>query len=248
MDSASHHCKKRVILLGKGDLAIRVADWFLRAENYELAYVVPDMPEPTWTGSITQWCVANDVPFVASGRFEDLPGVRGDDWHIDIAFSVFYGTILPAWFLAKAGRALNLHNSALPRNRGVSPINWALKNREPHNGVTIHEMTPAIDNGPIVAQLTYSIYPEFDEVIDVYRRALSYGWTLFEQTMPNLDRISPTPQDDSAAVYHSRKENVLLNERRDFTRAESLRRWGVPAVRTASDDQVEHAAPGALVS
>jgi methionyl-tRNA formyltransferase len=116
-----------------------------------------------------------------------------------------------------------LHNGPLPKYRGVAPINWALKNGEPFHGITIHEMTAGIDEGPIVAQLTYSIYPAFDEVIDVYGRALHYGWTLFEQTAPNFERIVAMPQDDSLATYYAGNQNDLLEERRDFTRAESLR-------------------------
>jgi methionyl-tRNA formyltransferase len=87
------------------------------------------------------------------------------------------------------------------------------------HGVTIHEITPGIDDGPIVAQLQYSIYPELDEVVDVYNRALEYGWTLFEQTIPNLDRIEAAPQDERAASYYSTADNDALGERRGFTRA-----------------------------
>src|SRR5204862_5498551 len=99
-----------------------------------------------------------------------------------------------------------------PKYRGVSPINSALKNGERMHGVTIHEITPGIDDGPIVAQVLFSIYPEHDEVVDVYDRALEYGWTLFEQTMPNLDRIEAEPQDEAEATYYSLTDNELLAE------------------------------------
>jgi methionyl-tRNA formyltransferase len=84
--------------------------------------------------------------------------------------------------------------------------------------VTIHEIAPGIDDGPIVAQLTYSIYPEHDEVEDVYRRALAYGWTLFEQTMPLLDRIEATPQDERQAIYYRAGDDERLGDRRSFRR------------------------------
>ena len=207
--------------MGKGSLAIRVGQWFLDAADYELAAVVPVVPEPTWTASLADWAIAHDVPVVTSGSYADLPGLASPDWRPELVFSVFYDRILPASFLARARRSLNLHNGPLPRYRGVSPINWALKNDERSHGVTIHEITPGIDDGPIVAQVTYSIYPEVDEVRDVYERALAFGWTLFEQTMPRLAQITPTPQDDSLATYYSSEENRLLGDRRDFTRAGS---------------------------
>ena len=56
---------------------------------------------------------------------------------------------------------------------------------------------------------------------DVYARALEYGWVLFKETLPILDRIVPTPQDDAEATYYNLADNDRLGDRRDFTRAAS---------------------------
>ncbi len=208
-----------VVLLGKGSLAIRAAGWLMTSPEHELAAIVPVVPEPTWTESLIEWARANRVPYVESGHFRDLATVRAG--RVGLAMSVFYHRIFDAAFIETCDRILNLHNAPLPRYRGVSPINWALKNGESHHGVTIHDITLGIDDGPIVAQVTYSIYPVFDEVEDVYARALEFGWTLFKETMPILDRIDVVPQDESAATYYSREENERLGERRGFTRAAS---------------------------
>ncbi|HOZ45110.1 MAG TPA: formyltransferase family protein [Candidatus Hydrogenedentes bacterium] len=215
---------KSVILLGKGELARRIAGWFHESPDYNLVRVVPVIPEPKWTASLKEWADAHGVPTVDSGHFKDIPGVEVEDWTIDLAFSCFYDRIIKKWFIDKCGRILNLHNAPLPKYRGVSPINWALKNEEPMHGVTIHEITPGIDDGPVVSQVQYSLYPAFDEVKTVYGRALEFAWTLFQQTMPMLDQIVARPQDNAQATYYSAKENHLLQERRYFTREESLQR------------------------
>src|SRR6185437_1918922 len=75
--------KKNVVLLGKGDLSIRIADWFLHSENYHLQTVVPVMPEPTWTASLANWSRENGVPVIASGHYKDLPGVSEAGWNVD---------------------------------------------------------------------------------------------------------------------------------------------------------------------
>ena len=209
--------RQRTILLGKGTLAIRIGEWFLDSPRHDLVAVVPVMPEPEWTDSLTDWASSTGVPCVSSGDWRDLS--RGGKIRIaDLGFSVFYDRILPAELIARFDRVLNLHNGPLPRYRGVGPINWALKAEERSHGVTIHEITPGIDDGPVVAQLTYSIYPEFDEVVDVYGRALEYGWVLFRETMPILDRITPRPQDEREATYYSASDFPLLGERQGFTR------------------------------
>ena len=84
-------------------------------------------------------------------------------------------------------------------------------------------IVPDIDAGPIVSQVVFSIYPDVGEVIDVYRRALSYGYVLFEQTMPILARISARDQENAAATYYTREDQQQLGERRDSTRETSLR-------------------------
>lgn len=213
---------RSVILLGKGELACRIGDWFVASGTYSLRWVIPVVPEPKWTQSLVQWCRSRDVPFIETGHFRDIPCAEAENWSADLLFSVFYDKVIPAWLLRKARRALNLHNGPLPRYRGMNPINWALKNGETEHGVTLHEMTPKLDAGGIVGQLRYSIYPEQDEVIDVYRRSLTYGYTLFEQTMPLIDRIQPRVQDESQATYYTAADAGRLGDRRNFTRAASL--------------------------
>ena len=206
--------RKKVVMMGKGDLAIRVANWFHESDDYEIVWVVPVMPEP--------WAEERDLPIVESGHYKHLPEPEGGAW--DLAFSVFYDKIIRKRFINKCTRILNLHNGPLPKYRGVSPINWALKNGEVEHGVTIHEITPGVDDGPIVGQAKFSIYPDTDEVRDVYQRGIRFGWYLFEEIAPLLDGIVARPQnDDEATFYHSR-DNHLLGERRYFTRAESAPR------------------------
>jgi methionyl-tRNA formyltransferase len=213
---------QRVIVLGKGDLAIRVAGWFLQAPDYKLQAVVPVTPEPTWAPSFQTWARTKDLPIVGTGHYKDIERVSDGDWNVDLAVSIFYDKIIKDWFIKKCTRILNLHNGPLPKYRGVSPINWALKNNEPEHGVTIHEITPGIDDGPVVAQLKYSIYPEFDEVIDVYNRSIEYGWTLFQQTMPIVGKIQARQQVNSQASYYDSKQNHLLGERRSFRKQDSV--------------------------
>lgn len=215
--------KLNVVVLGKGDLAIKICEWFLNSKKYNLIGIVPDVPEPDWTGSLIKWAKKKRVTIVSSGHYQNLSQLDNSLFSIDLAVSVFYGRIIKENFIKRCKKIINLHNGPLPKYRGVSPINWALKNNEHKHGVTIHDITPGIDDGPVIAQLEYSIYPEFDEVIDVYKRALEFGWVLFEQTMPVLDKIVPRKQNHRRATYYHKTQNQLLGERIGFTKALSLK-------------------------
>tara|TARA_R100001082_G_C4315404_1_gene138729 strand:+ start:186 stop:818 length:633 start_codon:yes stop_codon:yes gene_type:complete len=205
--------KKNIVLLGKGSLAIKAASWL--KENHNLILVVPDMPEPTWTGSLKSWSENNNVKFIKSGNYKDVD----NNLKIDLAISIFYGKIIKKEFIERCENIINLHNGPLPKYRGVRPINWALKNNENNHGVTIHKISEGIDDGPILGQVKYPIYPEVEEVEDVYTKSLDYGWILFLDVMNNIDYALETAKDQTGeASYYSMKKNHLLGDRSDFRR------------------------------
>ena len=210
---------KNVVILGKGSLCIEICDWFNSNENYNIYLVIPVIPEPKWTDSLINWCEINQIKKLKSGDHRDI-----DDSILnksDLVISVFYDKIIKSEFINKCKKIINLHNGPLPKYRGVSPINWALKNNEFEHGVTIHEISPGIDDGNIIGQVKYSIYSEFDEVIDVYNRANAYAFVLFKNTIRLIDKINPRKQDNTKSSYYSKNENILLMERSNFTKSES---------------------------
>lgn len=205
-----------IVLLGKGSLAVKACEWINSSTEFNLLAVVPDKPEPAWTESISDWALTNNITLVSSGRYQDIP----KDVNIDLAISIFYGKIIKQDFIDRCGDVINLHNSPLPKYRGVRPINWALKNNEETHGVTVHRVTKGIDDGPILGQVVYPIYPEIEEVEDVYNKALDYGWLLFKDVMTKYDyaRKHAKPQKGSHP-YYSMKIVRYLGEREGFRRS-----------------------------
>jgi methionyl-tRNA formyltransferase len=70
----------------------------------------------------------------------------------DLAVVAAYGLILPKAILAAPTLGcINLHASLLPRWRGAAPIQRALLAGDRETGVTIFQMEPSLDTGPILA-------------------------------------------------------------------------------------------------
>ena len=224
--------RKTVIVMGKGTLAVKIADWFRASDEYRLLCVVPNMPESSWTASLKDWAEGNEESYVASGKVADIADVKTAAWRVDLAVSVTYDKIIRQWFIDKCDKIINIHNGPLPRYRGVNPINWALKNNEHQHGVTIHEITAGIDDGPILNHVLFPVNPVVDEVIDVYERSLHFGWQVFKETMPKLWSIRAKPQDHSKAQYFSAEDFPKLGDRSYFTRAESIAKLGLQAAAT----------------
>jgi phosphoribosylglycinamide formyltransferase-1 len=65
--------------------------------------------------------------------------------------------LLAPYFAAYAGRTINIHPSLLPRHGGAGMVGLAvhaavLAAGEVETGVTIHDVTPALDAGPAILQ------------------------------------------------------------------------------------------------
>ncbi len=78
----------------------------------------------------------------------------------DLIVVAAFGQIIPKAILElpKYG-ALNVHPSLLPKYRGASPIQSAIKNGEKKTGVAIMLMDEQLDHGPILAQASLAIAP-----------------------------------------------------------------------------------------
>ena len=76
----------------------------------------------------------------------------------DILVSLHFDQIFSAATLEMAPRGgINLHPSLLPQHRGPTPAIWALAERVPRFGVTVHRLAPRIDAGAILAQTAVAL-------------------------------------------------------------------------------------------
>ncbi len=133
----------------------------------------------------------------------------------DLIVVVAYGQILPAALLGvpRYG-AINVHTSLLPRHRGAAPIQWAILSGDKETGVTIMQMDPGLDTGPILTQARTPISPS-DNSQTLHDRLAEVGAELLVSTIPGFvdGSIVPIPQPAEGATYARKisKEDGLLN-------------------------------------
>ena len=56
-----------------------------------------------------------------------------------------------------AGRMINIHPSLLPKYKGLHTHARALDAGDVHHGCTVHEVTAALDDGPVLGQATLDV-------------------------------------------------------------------------------------------
>ncbi|MHA6346474.1 phosphoribosylglycinamide formyltransferase [Roseivivax sp. CAU 1761] len=92
--------------------------------------------------------------------FEAALSERLDRAAPDIVCLAGFMRVLTEGFVARwQGRMLNIHPSLLPKYRGLHTHARALEAGETEHGCTVHEVTPALDDGPILGQARVPVAP-----------------------------------------------------------------------------------------
>ena len=79
-----------------------------------------------------------------------------------ICLAGFMRILSPAFVAAWEGRMLNVHPSLLPRHPGLDTHARALAAGDAWHGCTVHEVTAALDAGPILGQARVPVLAEDD--------------------------------------------------------------------------------------
>ena len=98
--------------------------------------------------------VIDHRPFAGDrAAFETAIQTRLSDYRPDMICLAGFMRVLTAGFVDPwKGRMINIHPSLLPKYRGLHTHARALAAGETEHGCTVHEVTPELDDGPILGQ------------------------------------------------------------------------------------------------
>jgi len=141
-----------------------------------------------------------------------------------------YGKLIKKEDLGKID-LYNVHNSLLPKYRGLHAFTWAIINGETELGYTLHKVTEGIDDGAIMSQIKFTL--SIDENIN---DAFEKGNEVLERWLPQqleiLERGSYdlVEQDCSKACYVARRreEDAIIDWRTSSVRVHNFIRSMTP--------------------
>lgn len=145
----------------------------------------------------------------------------------DVIVVVAYGKILPESILNIAP-CINVHASILPKYRGASPIQQMILSDDEEFGVSIMQMSYALDSGDI---LKIKTMPREDIGLESLSKKLALlGADALLKTLENLHSIKPIPQDESKATYCKKilKSDGLIcfdNAKAIFKKSLAYEKW-----------------------
>lgn len=147
------------------------------------------------------------------------------DLQPDLLVTAAYGLILPRRLLEVPRLGCwNLHASLLPRWRGASPIQQAILHGDSETGVSLMQMEPGLDTGPVLACLATPI-DSLEDAATLHDRLALLAAEVLLDTLGRLaaGKLPPAiPQDDSLATHAP-----LL------TKKDARLDWNEPAARLA---------------
>jgi methionyl-tRNA formyltransferase len=193
------------VFWGTPDVASETLE-ILKQNGYVPALVVtsPDAPKGrkmiVTPPPVKIWAQKNDVPFLQPEKFDEEFTNKLKAVSYELFIVVAYGRILPEKIidLPKLG-SINIHYSLLPKYRGASPVESAIRSGESETGVTIQKMAFKMDSGPIISKARTNIPPD-EKAPDLRKRLISLGGELLVKTL-NTQGWIETDQDEADATY-----------------------------------------------
>lgn len=201
----------RIVFLGTGDIGLPSLEALLQAETCEIVAVVtqPDKPvgrkQLLTAPEVKTRALAAGIPVLQPERIrhsvEELAALNADVFVV-----VAYGQLLPSTVLALPKKGcLNIHASLLPKHRGASPIQAAIREGDQASGITIMWMDEGLDTGDILLQDSFEIAPDetggslHDRLATLAPGSLAKALALIDQG------IAPRIPQNHAASTHCRK-------------------------------------------
>ena len=194
--------KKFARAFGLRALAVEGA-WFARHKAADLAHRILGLGRPH---SVKGHARAHGLRVLAPKNVnsaEFLAELRriDPDTVISVSCPQIFGLELLA--LPRLG-CVNVHSGLLPDYRGVLPTFWAMSHGESHTGVTVHYMTPGIDDGGIILQRPVPIR-DGDTLHELMRRCKVVAAELVIETLARMrhDDVAVKPNHADEGSYFS---------------------------------------------
>ncbi|MGJ3243729.1 MAG: methionyl-tRNA formyltransferase [Opitutales bacterium] len=131
-----------------------LADW--AADRIELVgvFTQPDRARgrgrKVVPGPVKAWAEARGIPVLQPEKPGPVEAAWMEERQIDLGLVLAYGHILrPSHLGAPRLGMINLHGSLLPKYRGASPIESAIAAGDSETGMSLMQMVPAMDAGPV---------------------------------------------------------------------------------------------------
>lgn len=199
----------RVVFMGTPEFAVPSLRALMQA--HEIVAVVTQPDRPAGRSRQLRMSPVKRLALEAGAPVMQPKRLRGNDDAIgrlaaidaDIFVVAAFGQILPQAVLdIPACGAINVHASLLPRWRGASPIQAAIRAGDANSGATIMLLDAGLDTGPILTQRAIPLAKD-ETGGSLHDQLARLGADLLAETLPAwlAGDIAPQEQDSALSTY-----------------------------------------------
>lgn len=173
------------------------------------------------SGTIEGLCAGYGVPVMHSSNINSEAFLAEiGKLKLDLIVSVAAPQIFKAKLIALPSKGcVNIHNSKLPRYRGMLPNFWQMYNGEKAVGTTVHYINAGVDDGEILVQKETPIDPG-ESLDSLIRKTKKYGATLMIEAIEAIRNgtARPRPNSKEEATYFTfpTKQEIVEFKRKGY--------------------------------
>jgi len=200
----------KVVLVGEGSAATQVFQ-ALQQRQIPMVAVLTSPPDAKDRSAGSLWNVVSRAgvePWPATLVQDPQLAERLRATGADILLNVYSLYLVRSEILTIPPLgSYNVHPGPLPRYAGANSMCWAIYRGERQHGVTVHQMVPKVDAGPIAFQEMFAIEDE-DTGLRVATRCIQVGVGLILRLLEAAQSstgIPLAPQDLSQREYFGRE-------------------------------------------
>ncbi|MCE3268667.1 MAG: non-ribosomal peptide synthase/amino acid adenylation enzyme, partial [Burkholderiales bacterium] len=186
---------KNAIIFGETALATRCIEYLL-TNNWNIKAVF------THDIYVINWCKERSIPCLNTRQAFEFNNLNSC-----YLFSIINPYIIPNELLAKLKpiKAINYHDSLLPKYAGVNSTTWAILNNEPFHGISWHEIIAGIDEGDIYYTTEIPV-EEADTAFSLNLKCTEAAFSGFRKLISDIeqDQLIGIKQDLSQKTYFGR--------------------------------------------
>lgn len=211
----------KIVYFGS-DVFLSCFEYFLKEHEVLALYTYHNDEDYFNEYSIAAEAKEHNIPVHYEAITEDELNRLFNEEGCELLFSAEYDRIIRIPEDLKSFRGINIHSSLLPVGRGYYPIESAMQHGLKCLGVTMHKLSPKLDQGDILAQHEVELGFDMDS-IDVYLENAAYMRAILPDVIDNIDAYwaEAKPQTEVMPCW-KRPDAALLSIRHDMSRREAL--------------------------